>query len=75
MQADGRDYTAGLEDGVRGLRVAWSPTLGYAKNVHSEVAAACALAVQQLSELGAHVEAEYKKWGEVVSKAHITLPQ
>jgi tripartite-type tricarboxylate transporter receptor subunit TctC len=25
--------------------------------------------------LGAHVEAEYKKWGEVVSKAHITLPQ
>jgi tripartite-type tricarboxylate transporter receptor subunit TctC len=25
--------------------------------------------------LGAHVAAEYKKWGEVVSKAHITLPQ
>lgn len=25
--------------------------------------------------LGAHVAAEYQKWGDVVSKAHITLPQ
>ena len=25
--------------------------------------------------LGAHVKAEYKKWGEVVRKANITLPQ
>jgi tripartite-type tricarboxylate transporter receptor subunit TctC len=25
--------------------------------------------------LGAHVETEYKKWGEVVRTAHITLPQ
>ena len=50
------DYSAGLEDGVRGLRVAWSPTLGYAKNVHPEVAAACASAVQRLAELGAIVE-------------------
>ena len=50
------DYSVGLEDGVRGLRVAWSPTLGYAKNVHPEVAAACAGAVQRLAELGAIVE-------------------
>ena len=54
---DGRDYRVGLEDGVRGLRVAWSPTLGYATNVHPEVAAACARAVERLQELGACVEA------------------
>ncbi|MBL8288877.1 MAG: amidase [Rubrivivax sp.] len=50
------DYTVGLEDGIRGLRVAWSPTLGYAKHVDPEVAAACAGAVQRLAELGAVVE-------------------
>jgi len=50
------DYSVGLEDGIRGLRVAWSPTLGYAKDVHPEVAEACASAVQRLAELGAIVE-------------------
>ena len=54
---DPRDYLAGLDDGVRGLRIAWSPTLGYAKSVHPEVAAACARAVARLAELGAIVEA------------------
>ena len=42
---------------MRGLRVAWSPTLGYARNVHPEIAAACARAVETLAALGAHVEA------------------
>ncbi len=57
LPTDLHDYQIGLDDGIRGLRVAWSPTLGYAKNVHPEVAAACAGAVQKLAELGAHVEA------------------
>ena len=57
LPPDPSDYTIGLNDGIRGLRVAWSPTLGYAKNVHPEVAAACAAAVQVLADLGAHVEA------------------
>ena len=57
LPPDGRDYLVGLEDGVAGLRVAWSPTLGYAKNVHPEVAAACERAVQLLADLGARVEA------------------
>ena len=56
LPPDGRDYRVGLEDGLRGLRVAWSPTLGYADNVHPEVAAACAAAVRLLETLGAHVE-------------------
>ncbi len=53
---DPSDYTIGLDDGIRGLRVAFSPTLGYAK-VHPEIAAAVATAAGQLRELGAHVEA------------------
>ena len=54
---DPRDHNVGLEDGVRGMRLAYSPTLGYAKNVHPEVAAAVDKAVTQLAALGAHVEA------------------
>jgi len=57
LPPDGRDYTVGLEDGIRGWRVAWSPTLGYARDVHPEVAAACAAAVHRLAELGARVDA------------------
>jgi aspartyl-tRNA(Asn)/glutamyl-tRNA(Gln) amidotransferase subunit A len=57
LPPDGRDYRVGLDDGIRGLRIAWSPTLGYAKNVDPEVAAACAAAVRRLEELGAKVEA------------------
>jgi aspartyl-tRNA(Asn)/glutamyl-tRNA(Gln) amidotransferase subunit A len=57
LPPDGRDYLVGLDDGIRGLRIAWSPTLGYAKNVDAEVAAACAAAAQRLQELGAKVEA------------------
>jgi len=52
-----RDYTDGLEAGIGGLRVAWSPRLGYAKHVDLEVAAACEQAVHRLADLGAHVEA------------------
>ena len=57
LPADARDYRVGLDDGVRGLRIAYSPTLGYARNVHPEVAAAVERAVQGLAALGAVVEA------------------
>jgi aspartyl-tRNA(Asn)/glutamyl-tRNA(Gln) amidotransferase subunit A len=57
LPPDDSDYLTGLDGGIRGLRVAWSPTLGYAKNVHPEVAAAVAAAVHRLEELGAAVEA------------------
>ncbi len=52
---DARDYRVGLEDGVRGLRVAYSPTLGYAK-VDAEIAALVKKAAMTFAELGAHVE-------------------
>ena len=56
LPPDSSDYTVGLDDGVRGLRVAYSPTLGYAKNVHPEVATAVQAGVQRLQELGAQVD-------------------
>ncbi len=56
LPPDGRDWRMGLDGGIRGLRLAWSPTLGYAK-VDAEVAAACAAALRQLEALGAQVEA------------------
>jgi aspartyl-tRNA(Asn)/glutamyl-tRNA(Gln) amidotransferase subunit A len=52
---DPRDYRVGLEDGVRGLRVAYSPTLGYAR-VDREIAARVEEAAQAFAALGAHVE-------------------
>jgi aspartyl-tRNA(Asn)/glutamyl-tRNA(Gln) amidotransferase subunit A len=52
---DPRDYRVGLEHGVRGLRIAFSPDLGYAK-VDAEVAALVRAAVKTFEELGAKVE-------------------
>ena len=57
LPPDARDYRVGLDDGVRGLRIAYSPTLGFAKNVHPEVAASVEQAVRALEALGAVVEA------------------
>ena len=51
----GRSFLDGLDDGVRGMRVAFSPDLGYV-DVDPEVAAAVAAAADALAELGAHVE-------------------
>ncbi len=52
----GADYGEGLEDGLAGLRIAWSPDLGHA-TVDPEVAAATAAAIAVLEEQGAIVEA------------------
>lgn len=48
------DYTAGLDAGIKGLKIGFSPTLGYV-DVNPEVAAAVAKAVAVLEDLGAHV--------------------
>src|SRR5262249_4973161 len=55
LPADDRSYGAGLEGGVRGWRIAYSPTLGYAE-VDAEVAAAGVPAARQFEGLGATVE-------------------
>jgi aspartyl-tRNA(Asn)/glutamyl-tRNA(Gln) amidotransferase subunit A len=51
------DFQAALDDGVRGLKIAWSPRLGYVQKLHPEVEAATAKAAQVFEELGAQVEA------------------
>jgi aspartyl-tRNA(Asn)/glutamyl-tRNA(Gln) amidotransferase subunit A len=50
-----RDWRVGLEDGIRGLRIAYSPTLG-GHRVEADIAIMVAAAVARLGELGAHVE-------------------
>src|SRR3954453_5152250 len=50
-----RDYLAGIDDGVAGLRIAYSPDLGYAR-VDPEIAAAVAQAARQFEALGAVVQ-------------------
>jgi aspartyl-tRNA(Asn)/glutamyl-tRNA(Gln) amidotransferase subunit A len=52
---DGVDHRDGLDRGVEGVRVAFSPTLGYV-DVHPEVAAAVRAAVELLADAGAAVE-------------------
>ncbi len=51
----GIDFRDGLEDGIRGMRIAYSRTLGYAK-VDAKVAALVDHGVAKLEQLGAHVE-------------------
>lgn len=49
------DYTANLGQGVKGMKIAYSPTLGFAK-VDPEIAAAVDAAAKQYAALGAIVE-------------------
>jgi aspartyl-tRNA(Asn)/glutamyl-tRNA(Gln) amidotransferase subunit A len=56
LPVDTTNYLQGLDNGVRGLRIAYSPTLGFAKNIHPEVAAAVDNAVKVLKDLGAQVD-------------------
>jgi aspartyl-tRNA(Asn)/glutamyl-tRNA(Gln) amidotransferase subunit A len=56
MNTPAPDFRIGLEDGVRGLRIAWSPRLGYVKTLDPEVEALTAAAARAFEELGATVE-------------------
>ncbi len=55
LPPENRNYVEGLEGGVQGWRIAYSPTLGYAR-VDPEIAAAVSEAVRQFEALGAVVE-------------------
>ncbi len=52
--SSGIDYLAACEGGVRGMRIAWSPDLGYA-TVSPEILRRCEAAVRTFVELGAEV--------------------
>jgi aspartyl-tRNA(Asn)/glutamyl-tRNA(Gln) amidotransferase subunit A len=55
---DARDWRTGLERGVKDLRIAFSPDLGYAK-VDAEVASLVRNAVRVFETLGARVEEKH----------------
>jgi aspartyl-tRNA(Asn)/glutamyl-tRNA(Gln) amidotransferase subunit A len=55
LPASDEDYVASCDGGVQGLRIAYSPDLGYA-NVNPEVAQIVANSVRRFEELGASVE-------------------
>lgn len=55
LDSAGRDWLEGIEQGISGLRIAFSPDLGYAR-VDPEVAALVARAAQSFTELGATVD-------------------
>jgi aspartyl-tRNA(Asn)/glutamyl-tRNA(Gln) amidotransferase subunit A len=71
LPPEGRDYTDGIEDGVKGLRIAFSPTLGYAR-VDAEVAASVDQAAHRFAELGADVEIVERVFDDPVA-AWLTL--
>jgi aspartyl-tRNA(Asn)/glutamyl-tRNA(Gln) amidotransferase subunit A len=66
-----RDWRMDLEQGVRDLRIAWSPNLGYAK-VDAEVLAIVKSAVAVFQDLGARVEEKHPGFDnpEAIFRAH-----
>lgn len=77
---DARDWSAlptpagsfldGLEDGVQGLRIAFSPTLGFGRN-HPEIEALVRSAAARLEELGAVVEEADPQIQDPVEAFHV----
>lgn len=65
------DYRDGLDSGIAGMRIAWSPRLGQF-DVDSEVAAITATAVDAFADEGARVETVDPPIGQVhwIFKAH-----
>ncbi len=61
LPATGERYLADLGKGIRGKRVAYSASLGYAR-VEPEVAAICLRAAERFAETGAHVEPVQLDW-------------
>ena len=71
LAPDGRDYRIGLEDGVAGLRIAYSPDL-WLVEVEPEIAASVEEAARTLERLGARVSAISPPGIEAIAPAHRT---
>jgi aspartyl-tRNA(Asn)/glutamyl-tRNA(Gln) amidotransferase subunit A len=56
MNAAPSDYRIGLQDGLRGLKAAWSPRLGYVRQLDPEIESLSAAAARAFEELGVVVE-------------------
>ncbi|HTK89848.1 MAG TPA: amidase [Verrucomicrobiae bacterium] len=62
LPADGIDYVKALKGSLKGLRIGWSPDLGFARVVDPEVEATCAKAARRFRELGAKVDEARLGW-------------
>jgi aspartyl-tRNA(Asn)/glutamyl-tRNA(Gln) amidotransferase subunit A len=63
------DFSADLDKGVRGLRIAWSPKLGYIDALDAEIEVACRKSLDVLSEQGAIIEEadpKLERAGEII---------
>jgi aspartyl-tRNA(Asn)/glutamyl-tRNA(Gln) amidotransferase subunit A len=49
------DYPAEISKGLRGLRIGWSPTLGFVDQLHPDILAATTAIAKRLTEFGAIV--------------------
>lgn len=62
LPPSGIDHVTALRGGLKGLRIGWSPDLGFARVVDPEVEATCARAARRFRELGAKVDEVRLAW-------------
>ncbi len=62
LPADGVNYLTALRGDLKGLRVAYSDSLGFVDVVHSEVRAACSKAAKAFRETGCRLEEVNPRW-------------
>ncbi len=70
LESAPEDYLAHLDAGIAGLRVAFSPDLGYLK-VDTEVAGPVRKAVAAFEEMGCHVEEIVPGWENPIEMEHL----
>ena len=70
LESQPDDFRGRLHDGVKGLKVAYSPDLGYLR-VDPEVAARVESAVLAFEELGCSVEVVDPGWGDPIAMEHV----
>jgi aspartyl-tRNA(Asn)/glutamyl-tRNA(Gln) amidotransferase subunit A len=66
LQTRAPDYRVGLEDGVRGMRIAWSPRLGFVDRLDAEIETITAQAARVFEELGATVVQADPQWQDPI---------
>ena len=64
------DFIARLDEGIAGLKVAYSPDLGYLR-VDAEVATSVESAARAFEELGCDVEVVNPGWGDPIEMEHV----
>lgn len=70
LPTPGDSFLAGLDDGVAGLRVAYSPNLGFVRN-DPEIDAAVRTAVTVLADAGARVEEADPGFADTIEAFHV----